>query len=189
MDKSQPRKRVKPNPEPVIEIPSTVIVNLINNRNELLGTYDLPTDSGPQQLHELLLSLLSRKCMHILSFSCWFLMIFLGTTILGISTSNNSVTLDFCTDSEPFCTNNILVNASGRYYLYVKLTGMHQNNRQYPLPHPASWMPSASTRSTAKSTTLIVAAISTPTAASQPPRPLGATGLTPPPTYTPAARS
>ena len=58
MDKSQPRKRVKPNPEPVIEIPSTVIVNLINNRNELLGTYDLPTDSGPQQLHELLLSLL-----------------------------------------------------------------------------------------------------------------------------------
>lgn len=72
----------------------------------------------------------TRKCIHTLSFLCWFLMIFLGTTLIGIGTSNNSVTFPFCTDSESFCTENILFNDTGTYYIYIKLTGFSQNNRQ-----------------------------------------------------------
>jgi hypothetical protein len=43
--------------------------------------------------------LLSRKCLHLITFACWLPLIFLGTTLLGLSTSSNSVTLDFCSDS------------------------------------------------------------------------------------------
>lgn len=74
--------------------------------------------------------MLSRKCIHIISFACWFLMIFLGTTLLGLSTTNNSVTIDFCTDSESFCNHNLLINESGTYRIYIKLSGFHQNNRE-----------------------------------------------------------
>lgn len=71
----------------------------------------------------------SRKCIHTLSFLCWFLMIFIGTTLIGIGTSNTSVSFPFCTDSESFCTENILFNASSTYFIYVRLSGFNQNNR------------------------------------------------------------
>ena len=50
MEHNQPKKKIKVNQEPQIEIPQTVIVNLINNRTESLGTFELSTTAGPQQL-------------------------------------------------------------------------------------------------------------------------------------------
>ncbi len=73
--------------------------------------------------------LASRKCIHLISFSCWFLMIFFGTLIIGIGASNNSVTYSYCSDSQSFCTKNVLFNDSSTYFFYIKLTNFHQNNR------------------------------------------------------------
>jgi len=71
----------------------------------------------------------SRKCIHLLSFLCWFLMVFLGTTLIGIGATNNSVTYPYCTDSQTFCTQNLLFNDSNTYYFYLRLDGFQQNNR------------------------------------------------------------
>ena len=71
----------------------------------------------------------SRKYIHLISFSCWFLMVFCGTLLIGIGASNNSVTYTYCTDSQSFCTQNLLFNDSSTYYFYIKLTGFNQNNR------------------------------------------------------------
>lgn len=63
----------------------------------------------------------SRKCIHLLSFLCWFLMVFLGTTLIGVGASNNAVSYPFCSDSEAFCSENVLFNNSNSYYFYVRL--------------------------------------------------------------------
>ena len=105
--------------------------------------------------------LLSRKCMHFINFGCWFFMIFLGTILLGLSTSNNSVTIDVCTDTQSFCSHNLLINASGTYNLYLKLTNFHQNNREYFIFYSVSWMRTAFIKFMGKLTTLIDVGTST----------------------------
>lgn len=42
---------------------------------------------------------LTRKHIHVLTFLCWFILLFAGTTIIGVGTSNNSLTYSFCSDS------------------------------------------------------------------------------------------
>ena len=54
----QPRKKVKENTEPTVQIPKNVIVNFINNRNEALGVYEVPVDAGPKEFQELVNSIL-----------------------------------------------------------------------------------------------------------------------------------
>lgn len=71
----------------------------------------------------------TRKCIHALAFACWFLMVFLGTTIIGIGTSTSWVSYPYCSDNEAFCTENLLVNSTTTLYLYVKLDGYQQNDR------------------------------------------------------------
>lgn len=46
----------------------------------------------------------TRKCIHGIAFFCWFLMIFVGTTIIGVGTSNNYIVYPYCSDSSSFCT-------------------------------------------------------------------------------------
>ena len=87
---------------------------------------------------------LTRKSVHILTFLCWFILLFAGTTIIGVGTSNNSLTYSYCSDSESFCTQNILVNSSTVLYFYIQLTNYKQNNRMYNHPHSGLWITSAS---------------------------------------------
>jgi len=54
----QPRKKVKENTEPTVQIPKNVIVNFINNRNEALGVYEVPVNAGPKEFQELVNSIL-----------------------------------------------------------------------------------------------------------------------------------
>jgi hypothetical protein len=87
-------------------------------------------EKGPLLVQEVFYpELLSRKCLHLLALLCWLPMILLGTTLLGLSTSSNAVTLAFCSDSQFFCTQNLLFNDSGTYHLYLVLSDFHQNNR------------------------------------------------------------
>lgn len=71
----------------------------------------------------------TRKCIHILTSFCWFALIFLGTTLIGIGTSNISLTYPYCTDVETFCTQSLLVNTTTTLYFYVVLDHFSQNNR------------------------------------------------------------
>lgn len=73
----------------------------------------------------------SRRCIHVAAFLCWFVMIFLGTTIIGVGTGNTSLSFPFCDDSASFCTQNILVDSNTELYFYIKLNNYHQNNRMY----------------------------------------------------------
>jgi hypothetical protein len=105
----------------------------------------------------------TRKCIHITSFLCWFAMIFIGTTIIGVGTSNSSITYPFCDEASSFCTQNILVESSTQLYFYLKLSNYHQNNRMLTITYAGSWMPTATHSFMEKSTILPVAATSTPT--------------------------
>lgn len=58
MDQKLPQKKVKASQEPSIEIPQQVVVQLIDNRSQSLGTFHLDTTTSPQELQTLLLSLL-----------------------------------------------------------------------------------------------------------------------------------
>lgn len=84
--------------------------------------------------------IINRKCIHTLAFLCWFIMLFIGTTIIGVGTSNSSLTYPFCDDSTSFCTENILIDTNTVLYFYVKLTNYHQNNRMYSLTDSGSWI-------------------------------------------------
>lgn len=94
----------------------------------------------------------TRKCVHLITFFCWFAMLFIGTTIIGVGTSNSSLLYPFCDDSSSFCTQNILVDSTTTLYFYVKLTNYHQNNRMYPPIHADSWTTIATHSYTGKST-------------------------------------
>lgn len=83
----------------------------------------------------------SRRCIHVSTFLCWFAMVFIGTTIIGVGTGNSSLSYPFCDDSTAFCTQNILVDSDTELYFYVKLTNYHQNNRMYILLNAGSSMP------------------------------------------------
>lgn len=119
----------------------------------------------------------TRKCIHITSFLCWFAMIFIGTTIIGVGTSNSSIAYPFCDEASSFCTQNILVEANTQLYFYLKLSNYHQNNRMFTIKYAGSWMHTATLSSMEKSTILLAAATTTHTEVSTWHKPQADTGL------------
>jgi hypothetical protein len=105
----------------------------------------------------------TRRCIHVSTFLCWFAMVFIGTTIIGVGTANSSLTYPFCDDSASFCTQNILVDSHTELYFYVKLASYHQNNRMYLPTHPGSSTPIAMRSCTDWSTIPSTAETITPT--------------------------
>ena len=43
--------------------------------------------------------IVGRRCIHGVAFLCWFLMIVLGTTLIGAGAANFETTYSFCSDS------------------------------------------------------------------------------------------
>jgi len=80
----------------------------------------------------------SRNCLNIIILLSWVVMLFVGTTIIGVGTSNISLDFPYCLDN--FCTYNFVANSSTELYFYVKLIGYHQNNRMYQYWHTGSWI-------------------------------------------------
>lgn len=71
----------------------------------------------------------SRNCLHIIIVLCWLSMLFVGTTIIGVGTSNTYLDFPYCQDS--FCTYNFVANSTTQLFFYIKSSGYYQNNRMY----------------------------------------------------------
>jgi len=67
-------------------------------------------------------------------------MIILGSIVIGVGTNNNYTTFAFCTDSESFCTKEIVVEEAKTLYFYVKFSGYYQNNRKYNIKDLVFWI-------------------------------------------------
>lgn len=72
---------------------------------------------------------ISFRCAHISFFLCWIGLILAGTTVIGIGTTNYFTELNFCNETEEFCSYDLTLTEDHNLSMYTKLSPFYQNNR------------------------------------------------------------